>query len=139
MTVRAVRLALSTLNIARLLWVAIALTWGFPAQAADPSPVVRDEIQHLLAYLEGSGCQFFRNGEWHDAVEAKDHLNQKYNYLLQRDLVRTAEDFVRLGATKSSASGKPYQVRCNGTRPVPSALWLSDELSHFREQRQVRK
>lgn len=130
---------LSTLNIARLLWVAIALTWTFPAQAADPPPVVRDEIQHLLAHLEGSGCQFFRNGAWHDAAAAKDHLNRKYNYLLKKDLVRTTEDFVRLGATKSSASGKPYQVRCNGTSPVPSALWLGEELSRYREQKGITK
>jgi len=126
---------LSTLNIARLLWVVAALPWGFLAQAADSSPVVRDEIQHLLTYLEGSGCQFFRNGEWRGAVEAKDHLNQKYTYLLKKGLVRTAEDFIRLGATKSSVSGKPYQVRCKGTKPVPSAAWLSEELSRYREER----
>jgi len=125
----------SRLSIARLLALFIGLRWGFLAQAAEPSPVVRGEIQHLLTYLEGSGCEFFRNGEWHGAVEAKDHLNQKYSYLLKKDLVRTTEDFIRLGATKSSASGKPYQVRCKGTKAVPSALWLSEELSRYRDER----
>jgi len=130
---------LSTLTIARLLSLFIGFPWGFLAQAAEPSPVVRDEVQHLLTYLEESGCQFFRNREWHGAVEAKDHLNQKYSYLLKKDLVRTTEDFIRLGATKGSVSGKPYQVRCYGTKPVPSALWLSEELSRYKEQRRVKK
>jgi len=127
------------LNIARLLSVLIALLWGFPAQPAEPPPVAREEIQHLLAYLEQSGCQFYRNGKWHGAVEAKDHLAQKYSYLVDKDLVRTAEDFLRLGAASSSISGEAYQVSCKGTKPVPSALWLGEELSRYREQRRVKK
>lgn len=116
----------------------IALAWGILAQAAEPPAVAREEIQHLLAYLEQSGCQFYRNGKWHDAVAAKSHLARKYGYLVEMDQVRTAEDFLRLGASTSNISGEPYQVRCVGTKPVPSALWLGEELSRYREQRRAK-
>lgn len=133
------RVPQSTLRTARLVMVLLWLPLGSAVLAAEPSPIVRDEIQHLLTYLEGSGCEFFRNGDWYGAVEAKNHLNYKYSYLLKKQLVRKSEDFIRLGATKSSVSGKEYQVRCKGTEPVPSAVWLSDELSRYREERRVKK
>src|SRR5689334_12885417 len=104
------------------------------ALAAEPSAAARAEIDHLLSYLGESGCQFFRNGDWFGAAEAKDHLSQKYAYLLKKGLVRDAEDFVRMGAAKSSTSGKPYQVRCEGKPAVPSETWLTEELARYRQQ-----
>jgi hypothetical protein len=109
------------------------------ALAVEPSAAAQDEIQYLLTDLERSGCQFFRNGDWYGGGEAKDHLNQKYNYLLKRGLVRKAEDFIRLAATESSVSGKAYQVRCIGTEPTPSAVWLSEELLRYREQSRAKR
>jgi hypothetical protein len=58
---------------------------------------------------------------------------------VEKDPVRTAEDFMRLGASTSSISGEPYQVRCKGAQPVPNALWLGEELSRYREQRRQKK
>jgi hypothetical protein len=121
--------------------VVSVIVWSLVSHAigAEPSAIVRDEIQNLLTNLERSGCQFFRNGEWYGAAEAKDHLNQKYNYLLKRGLIRNSEDFIRMAATESSVSGKAYQVRCMGTQPMPSAVWLNEELSRYREQRGAKK
>src|SRR5262245_41812010 len=110
-----------------------------PAAAVEPSPEAREEIQHLLAHLAGSGCEFYRNGSWYGAGEAKDHLAKKYDYLLKKCLVGTAEDFIRLGATESSTSGKPYQVRCAGKEPVASATWLGEELARDRHRRPAAK
>jgi hypothetical protein len=104
------------------------------ACAAEPTAADRREIEHLLSYLEGSGCQFFRNGSWYPAGEARKHLQRKYDYLLRKAMISTAESFVALGATGSSTSGKPYQVRCAGdAAPTPSAAWLSAELERYRK------
>lgn len=115
--------ALACLGLAAVAW------------ATEPSPVARDEVQHLLAYLGGSGCQFFRNGSWHDAADAKAHLTRKYEYLMGKDLVHDAGDFIRLAATESSMSGTPYRVRCGGGEPVASATWLGEELVRYRDRR----
>jgi hypothetical protein len=128
-----------TLRSVRLVVLFIGSSLVSQALGAEPSATVRDEIQYLLTNLERSGCEFFRNGKWYGAAEAKQHLNQKYNYILKRGLVRKSEDFIRLAATESSVSGKAYQVRCKGTGPMPSAVWLDEELSRYREQRRANK
>jgi hypothetical protein len=112
-----------------LLWLAVVSN----TFAGEPSPIVRDEVQHLLGYLGNSGCEFFRNGAWHRAEDASDHIARKYDYLLKKDLIKTSEDFIRGAATKSSVSGKAYQVRCKDNQPVSSAAWLSEELARYRE------
>jgi Family of unknown function (DUF5329) len=62
------------------------------------------------------------------------HLNRKYEYLLERDLVADAEAFIKLAASESSASGKPYLVRCKGEAEMQSAVWLREALTKFRAQ-----
>lgn len=122
-----------------LLALLLGLAVASQTIAGEPAPIVQDEIKHLLTYLGTSGCEFFRNGEWHSAEAARDHIAQKYSYLLKKDLVKTSEDFIRGAATKSSVSGKAYQVRCKSDRPVPAAAWLSEELTRYREKIRGRK
>jgi len=112
-----------------------ALLAATPALPAEPPPASEAEIQHLLDYLGDSGCQFFRNGSWYSSKEARSHLQQKYDYLARKGMVSSAESFVELGATSSSASGKPYQVRCaSDAQPTPSAAWLRAELENYRRR-----
>lgn len=104
------------------------------AHAAEPSAIARAEVEHLLAYLERSQCEFYRNGSWHDAAAARVHLEKKYAYLLNKGLVTRAEDFVELAASTSSVSGKAYQVRC-GVSSMPSSRWFNEELRRYRLRR----
>jgi hypothetical protein len=108
---------------------------GTVAGAATPGTVTQAEIAHLLAYLETSRCEFYRNGAWHDSREARAHLEKKKNYLMKRSLIGTAEDFVDMAATASSVSGDKYQVRCRPSPAVPSGEWLLAELERFRAGR----
>ncbi len=90
---------------------------------------MQDEIQHLLRFVESSGCEFGRNGTVYDSQEARSHIERKYDYIKSR--VDETEDFIKYAATKSSMSGKKYQVTCNGKQQT-SAEWLHDELSRYR-------
>ena len=103
-----------------------------PAWPAEPDEVARAEIAHLLKHLESSGCQFQRNGSWYAPARATSHLNQKYEYLLKKGRVTSAETFIELAATESSASGQPYSVKCGDAAAVPSAAWLREELAKYR-------
>lgn len=104
-----------------------------PPAWAEPSPGVQREIGQLLAYLETSGCEFQRSGQWHDARSARAHIEAKYQYLLRRDLVQTTDDFIVNAATASSTGGGAYQVRC-GSAIRPSADWMRAELARLRRQ-----
>ena len=103
-----------------------------PAARAEPPTGVQIEVNFLLGYVEGSGCEFFRNGSWHDSKAAQAHLRDKYKYLVARNLVNTTEQFIERAATESSLSGQAYEIRCNGGARKTSSQWLHDELARFR-------
>jgi len=98
------------------------------AALATPS---QPDITHLLSYLEQSGCTFFRNGTWYESKEARAHLERKYEYLMERSLVDSAEDFIERAALSSSMSGEHYFVQCPGQVKVTSGDWLRAELAPF--------
>lgn len=104
------------------------------AAIAETDATTAKEIQHLMRYLESSGCEFYRNGSWYDSSRAAAHLQRKYEYLLKRKLVPSAEAFIERAASTSSASNKPYRVRCNGQPEAMSADWFRAELERFRRQ-----
>lgn len=103
-----------------------------PVARAEPPTAVQIEVSFLLGYLEGSGCEFYRNFIWHDAKAAQGHLRDKYKWLVARNMINTTEDFIDRAASESSISGLPYQVRCVGVAPVSSKQWLRDELVRLR-------
>ena len=111
----------------------LLLCVSFSAWAAEPSEATRREVAHLFAHLAKAGCQFQRNGTWHDARQASEHLQQKYDYLLKKGLAPTAEAFIERAGSQSSMSGKPYEVRCGTAAPVRSADWLKAELARYRQ------
>lgn len=90
------------------------------------------EIQHLKEFIVKSECRFIRNGAEYDSADALKHIERKQD--ATRRWIKTTEDFIRLSATKSSMSGKPYKVRC-GESEMPCADWLYDELSRYRNAR----
>jgi len=102
------------------------------AQATPLSPQSQTEIEHLFDFLSGSGCEFQRNGSWYAAPKAAEHIRTKYDYLIKRDLISSAEEFIELAASKSSMSGKDYQVKCADQAAITSAIWFTQELVRYR-------
>lgn len=94
----------------------------------------RQEVDALLDFVQASGCQFIRNGSEYSSAQARQHLQKKRDYLVNKGWMKTAEDFIARAATGSSMSNKPYQVRCAG-QEQPSAQWLGQELARLRAAR----
>lgn len=90
---------------------------------------MEEEIEHLFSYIKTSGCTFNRNDNIYDGEEAGEHIRKKYAYA--KRWIKTTEDFIRHAATKSSMSGKPYLVTCDGVE-MPTAKWLKEELFRVR-------
>jgi hypothetical protein len=116
----------------RFLISSFAGLWCLFATAAPTSAPVRTEIESLLTKLQASGCQFNRNGSWYSGSEARDHLLRKLEYVEGKGTVQSTEHFIELAATKSSFSGRAYQVRCGGQAPVASQVWLNQQLAVVR-------
>ena len=107
--------------------LSLASTSAFSA----PSQAAKKEIGQLMDALSGSGCQFQRNGSWYEAAEARAHLQRKYDYLLKKSKVDTAEQFIQRAASESSMSGRAYRVKCQGKEQDASA-WFGDQLQELR-------
>ena len=114
---------MNKLLMSLLLWFAV----GSPVSAASTN----DEIEHLLNFVADSGCTFERNGNDYDSVEARAHIQRKYNHI--QDKINNTEDFIQYAASQSSMSGKKYHATCSG-QTITSKDWLTQELKRYRQQ-----
>jgi len=114
--------------------VAIALALAPGLADAAPSTDARREITQLIGSLDGSHCQFQRSGSWYGPAEARSHLQRKYDYLLKKDMVDSAEQFIERAASQSSMSGKAYRIRCPGQPEQTSAAWFGARLQALRQR-----
>lgn len=119
------KMLLGTIAIAGLMSLSNVSAAELPASS-------RAEVEALLNRLAASGCQFSRNGSWYSAQEAKSHLTKKLDYVLEKKMVSSSEQFIELAASKSSMSGKPYQVKCGNQAAQDSATWLQGALKDLR-------
>ena len=92
----------------------------------------QQEVSYLLDYIAQSGCTFMRNGKVYEAHQARDHINKKYEHIKKR--ISSTEQFITYAASKSSISGKPYEVNC-GEGAMLSSTWLEEELRNVRNSR----
>jgi hypothetical protein len=111
----------------------LVLSFGCsPAAESAPPAIAQSEINHLLGFIEQSGCEFYRNGSWYVSKQAAAHLRDKYEYLAAKGLIQSAEDFIVQAATKSSLSGKAYAIKCGSGPVMTTDQWLRDALARYR-------
>jgi len=96
----------------------------FAAESLDES------INYLLDYVGKSDATFIRNGQTHTPQEAVNHIKAKYEHF--KNEIRTPEDFIRLAASKSLLTGKPYLVRTPNGKEMRLDVWLTDALKEYR-------
>ena len=87
------------------------------------------EIRALIQAVAESDCEFNRNGSLHSAEAAAEHLELKY--ARGKRYADSAEAFIERLASKSSWSGKPYQMICDG-QTQPTGDWLTATLEDIR-------
>jgi hypothetical protein len=100
--------------------------------AADETGVEAD-IQYLVDFVANSNVTFIRNAKEYTAEEAAQHMMKKYAHF--RDEITTAEDFIRLAATKSLISGEPYLVQTQAGKEMRSDDWLHEILEDYRKSK----
>jgi hypothetical protein len=114
-----------------LLGIALVLC-GPLAHAGGLAPIEGRKIAFLISAIETlANARFVRNGTAYDGREAADHLRLKLK--MARSRVRTADDFIRLCASVSSISGRPYEIRFADGHIVTAEAYLRERLTSFRE------
>ena len=92
-----------------------------------------EKIELLIARLEAmQDTVFIRNGKEHSSNRAAEHLRLKWRKAGTR--VHTAEDFIKFCGSRSSISGKAYQIRFADGRQEDSAVILKELLDEIEKQ-----
>ena len=100
-----------------------------PADAVEETK----KIELLIARLEAmQDTVFIRNGKEYSSNRAAEHLRLKWRKAGKR--VHTAEDFIELCGSRSSISGKAYQIRFVDGRLEDSAVILKQLLNEIEKQ-----
>jgi Family of unknown function (DUF5329) len=110
-----------------VLIVAVLFTLVTHAVAAES---LEQTIDYLIDYVGKSNATFIRNGASHTPAEAAAHIKAKYEHF--KNQIKTPEDFIRLSASKSLLTGKPYLVRTPDGKEVHLDVWLADALKEYR-------
>lgn len=100
---------------------------------AAPSPVEQARIDKLIRHVElQKGMVFIRNGTEYTCEQAAKFLRGKMESMGKE--VSTAREFVERIATRSSMSGKPYQIRLADGTLLAAGHYLIDELKRIESQ-----
>ncbi|MEN8136749.1 MAG: DUF5329 family protein [Thermodesulfobacteriota bacterium] len=105
------------------------LVFSSAAASGSESPEA-EKIRYLISSVEIlPGATFIRNGAEHSPREAAEHLRMKLDKAGRR--VRTAEDFIRLCASRSFLSRKPYHLKFGNGKVVATEKFLREKLAAF--------
>jgi hypothetical protein len=89
-------------------------------------------VNYLIDYVAKSDATFIRNGVSHTPMEATAHIRAKYAHF--KSEIKTPEDFIRLSASKSLLTGKPYLVRTPDAKEMRLDVWLTQALKQYRTE-----
>jgi hypothetical protein len=106
--------------------VALACLLAFPMTRMFAGEPLEQTVNYLIRCIETSNATFIRNGTEHTSVEAAKHIKAKYEHFKAQ--IKTPEDFIRLSASKSFLTGKPYLVRTSNGKEVRLDAWLTEAL-----------
>jgi hypothetical protein len=123
-------MAIMSFRLRFSLVILLLVTLAAPGFAAESS---EQTIQYLIDYIAKSNATFVRNGVKHTPAEAVAHIKEKYAHF--KNQIKTPEDFIRLSASKSLLTGKPYLVRTPDGKEIHLDLWLTGALREYRAKK----
>ena len=107
----------------------LTLLFTFTAQILAAESLERT-VDYLINHVGQSNATFIRNGASHTPAEAAAHIKAKYEHF--KNQIKTPEDFIRLSASKSLLTGRPYLVRTPDGKEMHLDVWLTDALKEYR-------
>ena len=115
----------------KILVAAFVILALFCGAVSAQDNIEKKKIEFLLSSLENlKGAIFIRNGsEYDDGKAAAAHLRMKLQYAGSR--VQTADDFIRLCASRSYITGKPYMIRLSNGKTIKSEEYFREKLKEY--------
>lgn len=127
-----IRVHLRLFNVFPALLLIILSIGGIPETATAAGSEMQTEIAFLLDRIEQTECWLIRNGKAYSGAEAAAHVKAKYRYFADR--IDSAETFIELSASRSTLTGRAYEISCPGHPKVSSVQWLKELLDGYRSR-----
>jgi hypothetical protein len=113
----------------KILIAAFVILALFSGALSAQDNIEKKKIDFLISSVENlKGAIFIRNGSEYDGKKAAEHLRMKLQNVL---VVQTADDFIRLIASKSSITGKPYMIRLSDGKTIKSEEYFREKLKKY--------
>jgi hypothetical protein len=102
----------------------------FTAAVGAQDTIEKKKIAMLISAVENlKGAVFIRNGSEYDGKKAAEHLRLKLGNAGSH--VQTADDFIKLCASKSYITGQPYMIKFPDGKTITSEKYLRDKLKEY--------
>lgn len=110
--------------------VAFIILSLFHGTVSAQDNIEKKKIEFLICSVENlKGAIFIRNGSEYDGKKAAEHLRLKLKNAGGR--VQTADDFIRLCASQSYITGKPYMIRLSDGKIMKSEKYFRGKLKEY--------
>ena len=117
-------------NMKNILITAFVILVLFNGAVSAQDNIEKKKIEFLISSVENlKGAIFIRNGSEHNGKEAAEHLRMKLQ--IAGDKVQTADDFIRLCASKSFITGKQYMIRLSAGKTIKSEEYFREKLKEY--------
>jgi hypothetical protein len=115
----------------KILVAAFVILALFCGAVSAQDNIEKKKIEFLLSSVENlKGAKFIRNGsEYNDGKAAAEHLRMKLKTAGSR--VKTADDFIRLCASQSYLTGRPYMIRLSNGKTIKSEEYFREKLKEY--------
>ena len=115
-------------NITITAFVILAL---FSGTVSAQDNIENKKIDFLISSLVNlKGAKFIRNGSEYNGQEAAMHLRMKRKRAGNH--VQTADDFIKVCASQSYTSGKPYTIRLSNGKTIKAEEYFREKLKEYR-------
>jgi hypothetical protein len=114
-----------------ILVTAFVILTLFSGAISAQDNIEKKKIEFLISSMENlKGAKFIRNGsEYDDGKAAAEHLRMKLRRAGGR--VQTVDDFIRLCASKSYITGKPYMIRSSDGKTIKAEEFFREKLKEY--------
>jgi len=100
-------------------------------KATAQADVEKKKIEFLLSQIEAlKGAKFWRNGSSYTPKQASDHLRMKWEKAGKS--IKTAQSFIENIASKSSMSGKAYEIEFTDGTKTETKAFLGKKLADWK-------
>ena len=102
----------------------------FAMTVSAQNNIEKKKIDFLISSIANlKEAKFIRNGAEYDCKEAAKHLRMKLEKAGSH--IQTADDFIRICASQSYITGKPYMIRLSNGKIIKSEEFLREKLKEY--------